>query len=764
MTITLVVTDTGVTDLASARVTISANYQNGQDFLTFTNTAHITGNFDTTTGVLTLTGSDTVADYQAALRAVMYHTNQAPNANPRTMSFVVNDGTTDSNSAPRIVDVTPVNNPPQLSAIETTPLDVKPGQAATIITSSLLLVDPDDDNLTGATVTITGHYQNGQDVLAFVNTPKITGTFNATTGTLTLSGTDTVTDYRNALQTVTYHDTSANPSPLTRTISFQATDGHASSADGNVVTRDVDITPVLSGIETTPLGYAANNDSTSNRPKTPLTATLDVSDTAGNMITGATVQITGSYQQGQDVLAFTNASGITGTFDATTGKLTLTGAATAAEYQAALRTVTYQNTSASISGQTRTVTISVVDSSTAASNSVTRNINVTSSTVVSGLETTPLSYAPGGAAIHVTSALTLTDPNGTNVSGATVKISTGLQTGDVLAFTNTAKITGTYDATTGTLTLTGSDTLANYQAALRSVTFQNTTNNASTQTRTISFRVGTTLPTTAVTRNVDISPVLTGIETTPLSYAANNDSTSNRPKTPVTATLVVSDAAGNMISGATVQITGAYQQGQDVLAFTNASGITGTLLDATTGKLTLTGAATAAEYQAALRTVTYQNTSASISGQTRTVTITVVDSSTAASNSVTRDINATTSSTVVSGLETTPLAYTQGGAAIPVTSGLTLTDPNGTNVSGATVKISSGLQTGDVLAFTNTAKITGTYDATTGTLTLTGSDTLANYQAALRSGVTCSRTRQTTRAPRPARSVSRSEHRGRRRP
>lgn len=607
VTSSMVITPGTSPTLASATVTISANYQSGQDFLAFADTANITGSFDATTGALTLTGTDTVANYEAALRTVTYHTNDNPNSDPRTLSFVVNDGATDSNAVTRVIDVTAVNQPPLLSSIEMTPLDVKPGQAATPITATLLLTDPDNDDLVGATVQITGNYQKGEDILAFTKTANITGTFDATTGTLTLTGTDTVSDYRAALRSVTYQDTSANPSDAIRTISFLANDGASATPttpDSNVVTRDVDISPVLSGIETTAVNYSVNNDNTSNRPATPITSTLAVSDTAGNMISGATVQITGSYQQGQDVLAFTSASGITGSFDATTGTLTLTGTATAAAYQAALRTVTYQNSSASVSGQTRTVTIKVTDSSSDASNSVTRDINVQSSTVVSGIETTPLAYTEGQAATPVTSALTLSDPNGTNVSGATVKISSGLQTGDILAFKNTGTITGSYNAATGTLTLTGSDTLANYQAALRSVTFQNTTNTASA-TRTISFQVGTTLPTTAVTRDINVTPVfnvpvVTGAERRALRHRHHKGPSVIEPN------LTISVAASTTLTSATVTISN-YHSGQDVLAFTKSGSITGTF-DAATGVLTLTGTDTVANYQQVLQSVTFDST------------------------------------------------------------------------------------------------------------------------------------------------------------
>ena len=67
-------------------------------------------------------------------------------------------------------------------------------------------------------------------------------------------------------------------------------------------------------------------------------------------LTGAAVRITGGLQTGEDELAFNSALatgfGISGAYDASTGELILSGAATADEYQQVLRTVTYRNTNA----------------------------------------------------------------------------------------------------------------------------------------------------------------------------------------------------------------------------------------------------------------------------------------------------------------------------------------------------------------------------------------------------------------------------------
>src|SRR5664280_2625583 len=77
--------------------------------------------------------------------------------------------------------------------------------------------------------------------------------------------------------------------------------------------------------------------------------------------------------------------------------------------------------------------------------------------------------------------------------------------------------------------------------------------------------------------------------------------------------------------------------------------------------------------------------------------------------------------------------FTQGGSAVTLDSGLTVTDGSSTNFAGATVAISSGFLSGDELNFTNQNGITGSYDAATGVLTLSGSASVVDYQAALES-------------------------------
>ena len=213
------------------------------------------------------------------------------------------------------------------------PLVYNEGEPATAVTAAITASDFHSTTLAGATIRISGNYRNGKDLLAFANTGSITGAWNATTGTLTLNGVDTVADYRAALRTVTYVDSSLNPSSATRIVSFQVNDGVAES---NVVVRQIAVTPVvyapaLAGIESGPLVY------TEGGPATAITAAIAASYADNASLVGATIQISGNYQDGEDLLSFTNTANITGSWDATTGTLTLTGVDTVADYQAALR-------------------------------------------------------------------------------------------------------------------------------------------------------------------------------------------------------------------------------------------------------------------------------------------------------------------------------------------------------------------------------------------------------------------------------------------
>src|SRR5438093_8456283 len=85
-----------------------------------------------------------------------------------------------------------------------------------------------------------------------------------------------------------------------------------------------------------------------------------------------------------------------------------------------------------------------------------------------------VTYVPGQSPLVLESGLTLKDPTRTTLAAATVAITAGTFAGDgdaLAATTAGTSISASYNSASETLTLTGTDTLANYQTVLRSVSF-----------------------------------------------------------------------------------------------------------------------------------------------------------------------------------------------------------------------------------------------------------------------------------------------------
>jgi hypothetical protein len=132
---------------------------------------------------------------------------------------------------------------PVLAGIEPGALAYTENDPATPITSALTVTA--DGNITGATVTIGTGFASAEDVISFADQLGITGSYNAVSGVLTLSGSASVADYQTALRAVRYSNTSENPSTLTRTVTFQVRAGPRFVS--NTASRDVTVTAVPPG-------------------------------------------------------------------------------------------------------------------------------------------------------------------------------------------------------------------------------------------------------------------------------------------------------------------------------------------------------------------------------------------------------------------------------------------------------------------------------------------------------------------------------------
>ena len=157
------------------------------------------------------------------------------------------------------ITVTPVNDAPVLSTSATSGLTYNANDSPIIVADpSLTITDEDNTTLASATVRISNNFQPAEDVLS-LPTPTPVGISSATydnaTGQLVIIGNGTVAQFQSALQSVTYNNTSTNPVSLTRTITFEVSDGALAS---NQISRTIDVIGVAPTVTFNPIDGARN--------------------------------------------------------------------------------------------------------------------------------------------------------------------------------------------------------------------------------------------------------------------------------------------------------------------------------------------------------------------------------------------------------------------------------------------------------------------------------------------------------------------------
>lgn len=145
-------------DMASATVTISTNCQPSEDELQFTNQNGIVGSYNASTCTLTLNGSASIADYQAAIRSVKYYDSEAsPDTDSRTVQFSVNDGQKDSNDTFRNIDFSSEDSPPVISEGNSVTVDMDEDSSPTPFALTLDATDADNQSISWSVATAPAH-------------------------------------------------------------------------------------------------------------------------------------------------------------------------------------------------------------------------------------------------------------------------------------------------------------------------------------------------------------------------------------------------------------------------------------------------------------------------------------------------------------------------------------------------------------------------------------------------------------------------------
>ena len=765
----LVVSDPNDTNLAGATITITNLLDGADEVLTVDTTGTaITAAYDSATGILSLTGSDTLGNYELVLRTLTYdNLSLNPDATARIVSVVVSDGNLSSDPAFSTINIVPVDNAPAVDLNGADPgIDFDAvfnvgGAAVAIVAADATVADVDSADLVSMTITLTNLLDAGDEELAVDTTgTAITALFDAVTGVLSLTGADSVANYQQVLRTLTYENTAALPTVGARIVEVVANDGTSDSPTATS-TVEINYAPVvdLDDDDSNSPGLDFATTFTEDGGPVPIVDTdLVVSDLNDANLAGATVTITNLLDGADEVLAVdTTGTAITAVYDPVTGVLSLTGSDTLANYEQVLRTLTYDNLSQDPDTTDRVITVVVsdgnLDSAPAISTVTIVAVNdppeVDLNGPLGGIDFDVVFNVGGAAVLIVAADATVVDVDNADLMSMTITLTNLLDAGDeeLAVDTTGTAITALYDAVTGVLSLTGADSVANYQQVLRTLTYENTAALPTVGARIVEVVAndGSDDSVTATaTVEINFPPVVDLDDDDSNSLGLDFAATFTEDGGPVAIVdtdLVVSDANDANLAGATVTITNLLDGADEVLAVDTTGTAITAVYDPVTGVLSLTGSDTLANYEQVLRTLTYDNLSQDPDTTDRVITVVVSDGN--------LDSAPATSTVTIVAVNDPPevdlngadpgidfdAVFNVGGSAVAIAAlDATIVDVDNTDLVGMTVTLMVILDAGDEVLFADTSgtAITAAYDAVTGILSLTGVDSVANYEQVLR--------------------------------
>ena len=213
--------------VTSATITVS-NWREG-DRLSFYNILALQHTFTEDlvahTATLSITGLGSAFGWENELRSLKYQdVAGTPNTSAiRSVKLTLSDGVNMVSARQRIT-VVDAKQSPRIQVNDATDLRYQANSSPLAIMCLALASDPDSNHLLSLTIQITEGYQSGVDVLSFIDQPGITGTFNSDLGTLTLSGSKYVGNYREALRKVMFSTNGSSLAAGSRTFTIIATD------------------------------------------------------------------------------------------------------------------------------------------------------------------------------------------------------------------------------------------------------------------------------------------------------------------------------------------------------------------------------------------------------------------------------------------------------------------------------------------------------------------------------------------------------------
>ena len=556
----------------------------------------------------------------------------ASNANGTLNAFTLKafDGDLTSSSAVQVtVEVTPTNDAPTLSGAGGT-LTFTEGIGSTVIDSSLTVADVDDSNIESATVSFSSGFVASEDVLSFSNTSEIIGSYNSSTGVLSLSGTATLVQYEEALESIRYNNTSGNPNTSNRTISWTVNDGDENSSA---------VTSTITVVRAPAISSATYNDATGILTVTG--SNLPAYSGSNNDIDVSKLTISG-----QGGSTYTLTSGDVELTSSTEFSITLSGAD-----QLAIAPLINKNGTSSVGGNTYNIAAA---EDWAPGADISSNIadltgnGLTASNTPNQLQVLPntttaidldgSSSSPSGEKVAkgFDGSITTKYLNfGENNSGVEFSFSSAFKLTNFEIYTaNDAdardpasyELYGSSDGGTSFSSLaTGTLSLPTTRFAAGGLVNLSLSSSYSTYrlifptVRNAGSANSMQLAELILYGVANSAPVLSGASSTLAFTEGDGD-------TVIDASLTISDADNTNIESSTITISSGFQSTEDNLTFIDANGITGSW-NSTEGVLTLSGSATKAQYETALESVTYNNTSEKPNTANRTISWSVNDGS-----------------------------------------------------------------------------------------------------------------------------------------
>jgi Ca2+-binding RTX toxin-like protein len=617
--------------LTGVRIQIN-NYVADSDSLQFSLDDEIStgidASFDAETGVLILTGFETIEDYESALRQVVFQTDEVRADKSLTISALDDSGGRAEFQVPLVIRKS--HEAPEI-VFDGSGLIYTQGDGSVAVASATDLVVHDGKNVVRVDLSFArSSYRAGEDVLSYVDPDgPIVGSFNSNTGVLSLTGTGTRADFAAALRSVQYQSTGEVFTPGPRYVAITVTDsglGHTTGSALQVIlkqTETADINAPVLTLSKELVQISAADDVVFLDEELTLESGLP-------HLVEARVSLSDGYRSGEQSLEVGVLWGnLRARFDEGSGELIISGIATVEEYEEVLRSVLFVDTAADRVGSTLTVSYFVTDGVSEPTSTAMQISIVDAPHLDTRLENV-LVYEDGREAVVIDNGLSISFEG--QLTGATVQFTGGLQAAeDRLLFDDQNGISGQFNHRTGILKLTGAATVQQYETALESVRYYNARYNPSAGERILEIQVqnGTTFS-NSVEALISVEPNVKGPRISlgaggPV-FQEDGEAVRIAPNFDLSAfdATESSTSAALVLHGVEIAVMN-YVEGEDLLSFTDTAKINGEW-NVEEGILFLYGEATFAEYEAAVRQVRYSVDSDVPDTTPRKIRISLLDS------------------------------------------------------------------------------------------------------------------------------------------